>query len=106
MIYRASGDDFEACVECILEGPTTSSILSMLNAMFSKQPVTKLEVDTEDMWQDMVVHYKSPTLDTMERLRIVLLNQPPIDSGGVRRQVYNYHCVRWVHHKKNVKIFF
>ena len=51
-LYHASGEDFDASMECLLEGPTLSSIVCMLNAMFSKRSVTKLEVDTEDVWQD------------------------------------------------------
>ena len=93
-LYHASGEDFDASMECLLEGPTLSSIVRMLNAMFSKRSVTKLEVDTEDVWQDMVAHYKSPRINLTKRLRIGLLDQPAIDTGGVRRQVYNtvYDC--------------
>lgn len=88
-VYRSSGDNFETSVDCLLEGPTLSSIMNMLNEEFDQQPVIKLQVDPNDIWHDMVVQYKSPKMDVKKQLRLSLLNQPAIDTGGVRRHVYN-----------------
>ena len=85
-VYRASGDNFVVSVDCILEGPTLSTIVNMMNDQFQQRPVKKLEVDPDVVWQDMVVQYKSPKMDIMKQLRLTLLNQPAIDTGG---HVYN-----------------
>lgn len=88
-VYRSSGDNFESSVNCLLEGPTLSSIMQMLNEEFRQRPVIKVQVDPEDVWQDMVVQYKSPKMDLTKQIRICLLGQPAIDTGGVRCQVFN-----------------
>ena len=88
-VYRCSGDNLEASMDCLLEGPTLSSIVRLLNERFREQPVIKLQVDQDSVWEDMVVHYKSPRMDVTKPLRLSVLNQPAIDTGGVRRQVYN-----------------
>ena len=87
-VYLASGKNFDASMECLLEGPTTTSLLSMMNALFRPFSVIKIQVDPDDIWQDMVVQYKSPRMDLMKCLRIKLEGQPALDTGGVRRLVY------------------
>ena len=59
----------------------------MVNARFRNLPRTKLSVDFDDMWRDVVAAYKSP-MSFQTQLRITLDGKPPIDTGGVRRQVY------------------
>ena len=88
-VYRASGDNFVVSVDCILEGPTLSTIVNMMNDQFQQRPVKKVEVDPDVVWQDMVVQYKSPNMDITKQLRLTLLNQPAIDTGGVHCHVYN-----------------
>ena len=39
-------------------------------------------------WADLVGHYKSPSSTTDRPIRIVLDNQPALDTGGVRHQRY------------------
>ena len=87
-VYLASGKNFDASMECLLEGPTTTSLLSMMNALFRPFSVIKIQVETDNIWQDMVVQYKSPRMDLMKCLRIKLEGQPALDTGGVRRLVY------------------
>ena len=90
-VFRASGDDFDASLECLLDGPTLNSIIRMLNNQFNQQPTVKLQVDPEDAWYDVVTLYKSKKLDVTKRLRVSLHQQPVLDTGGVRRQLYS--CV-------------
>lgn len=88
-VYHASGGDVDASNVCLSTGPTIGSILIMLKAVFDRALVIKTEVDSDELWKDMVVLYKSPRIDVTKRLRIRLENQPPLDTGGVRCMVYS-----------------
>jgi hypothetical protein len=100
-VYRASGDDFEASMECMLGGPT---IITLLNNSFEQQSSVKIKVDEDDVWQDIVVHYKSPAVDLRKKLQVRVQNQPAIDTGGVRRQVYDTVFNEFVSNK-HIKLF-
>ena len=89
VVYRCSGENFESSVDCMLDGPTLLSIVNMLNIHFHEQPVIKVQVNQDDVWEDMVVQYKSPRMDVTKQLQLTVLDQPAIDTGGVRQQVYN-----------------
>lgn len=88
-VFCASGHDFNTSMDCLLEGPTLSSILNLLNDQFEQQPASKIQTYPDDAWQDMVIKYKSPKIDLTRPLRVVLRDQPALDTGGVRQQVYN-----------------
>ena len=59
----------------------------------------KVEIDSDDIWQDMVCHYKSTKMNVMKKLRIRLLAQPALDTGGVRRMVYSAVYTDFVNNK-------
>ena len=86
-IYRLSGSDYSLTSSCLLHGPTLPSIIHMCHKRFAKMPRTKLYVDSLDIWSDMVAQYKG-NVNFLSQLRITLDNQPAIDTGGIRRQVY------------------
>ena len=88
-IFRLCGDDFDSSVDCLLAGPTLSSILKVVDARFAELPKKKVEIDPDDAWADTVAYYKSPQLNLNKRVRVVLGSQPPVDTGGVRRQLYS-----------------
>ncbi len=87
-VYDASGKNFEISMECLSQGPTLNSIVAMLNERMKIAERSKIDVDADDIWQDMIVFYKSPTFDSTRQLRIRLGNIPAIDTGGVRRQIF------------------
>ena len=90
-IYKFSGSDYEASRKCLAAGgPTLASVLNMVNKMFEHYPKTKCYIDSEDAWGDLLAQYKSSTMNINSQLRVTLNNQPPIDTGGVRRQVYTH----------------
>ena len=60
----------------------------MINKRMEQYSTLKVNIDFEDMWPDMVSLYKNRSMDFSCRLRLILHGKPPIDSGGVRRQVY------------------
>ena len=62
-IYRATGDNFEANMDCMLAGPTLPGNITVLQKRFERQSPVKVKVDVDDVWQDMIVNYKSPALD-------------------------------------------
>lgn len=88
-VYHATGNNFDESMECLLEGPTINSILFILKDAFENVPTVKVEVDPDELWQDIVVLYKSSRMDVTKRLRIHFQNQPALDTGGVRRMVYS-----------------
>lgn len=88
-IYRASGDNFDASLNCLMEGPTLVSILDMLEDRSLTQQAIKVTVDLNDAWQDLIAHYKSPRIDLTKRVRVAVCDSPAVDAGGVRCQVYN-----------------
>ena len=88
-ILTASGDNLEASSECLCSGPTLASILEMLKSRFQGEAVIKLRVDSEDAWQDTVTFYKSQRVDVSKQLQVQLNNQPALDTGGVRSQLYS-----------------
>ena len=82
--FRASGHDFSAIMDLLLEGPMLSSILSFLNDQFEHQPASRIETYPEDVWQDVVIKHKPPKMDLTNPLHVMLLHQPALDTGGVR----------------------
>ncbi|XP_019855226.1 PREDICTED: uncharacterized protein LOC109584088 [Amphimedon queenslandica] len=86
-IYLLSGSNYAASVSCLAEGPTLSSIQQMCKLRFSNLPSRKVAVNSDTLWEDMVAEYKGGAI-CHSKLRISIDNQPAIDTGGVRRQVY------------------
>ena len=102
--FRMSGDDFDSSVECLLAGPTLSSIRKMVGAKFAELPKKKVEIDPDDAWADVVAHYKSSQLNLNKRIRVVLGSQPPVDTGGVCRQLYSTVFAEFAENK-HIRLF-
>lgn len=89
-IYKISGENFTVSMECLLSGPTLQSILMIMHRRYAEQPVIK--VDVEDItvaWEDAVTFYKSSRFDISKQIRVRINDQPVIDVGGVRAQLYS-----------------
>jgi len=87
-IYMLSGNNYDHTLQCLLEGPTLNSIITLMNNYFETKPVAKIQVDLNSAWDDLIAYYKSSKIDFDLRIRISLTDQVTIDTGGVRRQVY------------------
>ena len=87
-IYTFFGGNFDAASQALLHGPTLNSILDVSNKRFEVMPMLKLRIDSDDLWSDLVSEYKSGRMNFQHQVRVRLDNQPPVDTGGVRRQVY------------------
>ena len=59
-LYQLSGENFDDCVDCLLNGP--SDLLKAVNKRYQLFPTTKVAIDSEDMWVDMLAVYKCFTL--------------------------------------------
>ena len=78
-LYQLSGENFDDCVECLLNGPTSDLLLKVVNNRYLRFPTTKVAIDSEDMWADMLAIYNCFTLGE-RRLRISLDNGPALDT--------------------------
>uniref|UniRef100_A0A1X7UXI7 HECT domain-containing protein n=1 Tax=Amphimedon queenslandica TaxID=400682 RepID=A0A1X7UXI7_AMPQE len=59
----------------------------------------KVIIDADDVWQDILVHYKSGKVDLEKQLRIKISHAPANDTGGVRRQIYSTVYSDFQHNK-------
>lgn len=48
----------------------------------------KLRVDEDDILNDAIAYYKSPSFDPTRPLRIQFTGQPAVDTGGVKREFF------------------
>lgn len=87
-VYKASLKSYESTMECLLEGPTIASLLNLLKERLRASSAMKVTVDPNDLWQDLLAHYKSPYLDISKGIRFRFQGMPVVDTGGVRRQVF------------------
>jgi len=87
-VFDLSDYDFEKTMECLLEGPTIQGLVRLHQKMFCGKPAAKFYIDSDDLWPDMVGYYKTG-VNTSKPIRVILDEQPAIDTGGVRRQVFS-----------------
>ena len=88
-VYHLAGHSFEKSVDCLCEGPTLESLLTLFKESYVDRRPTKVFVDSDDVWADMAGHYKMASLDVSNPVRIVLDGSPAIDIGGVRREIFS-----------------
>lgn len=48
----------------------------------------KLRIDEDDILNDAIAYYKSPSFDPTRPLRIQFPGQPAVDTGGVKREFF------------------
>ena len=103
-VYSLADDEFNVAMECLLEGPTLDGLLALLRKRFDGKPLSKVYVDADDLWSDMVGQYKYTGNITKNAIKVVIDDQPAIDTGGVRRQVYT-NLFEIFSENKHVKLF-
>lgn len=104
-IFQFSGNDFESSMECLIAGPTVESLLKFTSSKYATYQPVKVHVDEEEMWSDLVAFYKAPKPDSLLcQLKVSLVRQPAVDTGGVRRQVYT-SVFQELSDNKHVKLF-
>ena len=87
-VYHLAGHSFEKSVDCLFEGPTLESLLTLFKESYVDRRPNKVFVDSDDVWADMVGYYTMASLDVSNPVRIVLDRSPAIDIGGVRRDIF------------------
>ena len=81
-------------MECLIAGPTLAYILKMMRNRFASEIVAKMQVDSEEAWQDTVTYYKSLRVNVTKQLRVQLDDQLALDTGCVCSQLYS--TVYWI----------
>ena len=102
-IYHLSGNEFESAMDCLLGSISLNSLTSLLQCQIEDKAPTKLFVDLSDVWADGVGYYKCSSLDLTRPIRVIMSDQPAIDTGGVRGQFYTDVFDQFVN--KHMKIF-
>ena len=87
-VFDLCDSDFDNAMECLLEGPTIRGLIRLHQKKFNGKPGLKFYIDSDDLWSDMVGYYKSG-VNVEKPVRVILDEQPAIDTGGVRRQVFS-----------------
>ena len=91
-LYELTSGDITKTCDCILNGPSFESLVSLIT------PITdidsRLQIDEDDQVGDnlaecLLAFYKGPKYNPKHALRVCLSDQPAIDTGGVRRQVFS-----------------
>ena len=105
-VYNYSGKEFEESMECLGNGASLDSIMKMVNKQYSRSPPVKVHVDADEMWSDLLSFYKCTTAHGLDRrVRVCLDGAPPIDTGGVRRQVFTTVFSEFADNTHNYALF-
>lgn len=89
VIFDLACHDFDITMECLLSGPDLNNILKLMSKVSKTYPVVKVHIDQGETWSDLVSFYKAPNVDISKcHVRICLNDQPAIDTGGIRCQMY------------------
>ena len=89
LVYKLADGDMAAAEGCLACGPTRSSLIALLRLPILRQATVKVYLDPDYVFCDLVAYYKREgTKSSAKPIQMVLRNQPAIDTGGVRRQVF------------------
>ena len=90
-VFAESGEDVDGTTNCLIEGPTSVSISSLLRksritTSLSDSPKIRLDSDddVDDMVSAAITYYKGQEFDRLAQVRIYMRNGPSVDTGGVR----------------------
>ena len=103
-VYMITGKNYDCTLQCLLEGPTLNSVITVMNNYFEAKPTAKIQVDLNTAWDDMLAYYKSNKIDYDLRIRIALTGEVAIDTGGVRRQIYTQVYAEFAQNK-HIQLF-
>lgn len=88
MIYRLSSRNYTVTVNCLLDF-SPEIILSMMHKFYMTKPSIKVMVEEENMLEGALAFYKNNTFDPRRPLHISLIDQPAVDTGGVRQHFFH-----------------
>ena len=95
-VYAESGNNFLETTNCLVDGPTSDSIRSLLyfsriTTSMTESPRIRLEADddSDDWVSAATAYYNSANFDPHAEVRIAWRGQPAIDTGGVRPQFFS-----------------
>ncbi len=85
------GSDVLSATELLLSPPSLTDLFRKIRETNPLGERVRIEVDEEDehaMFSDAAALYKSPQFNFCSDLRVRFMNQPAVDTGGVRRQLF------------------
>ena len=95
-VYKCSNGDISCASDCILSGPSIESLVSLIRAVVitNESDGRRLRIDDDEKEGEELVDcifafYKGPRFDPQSGVRMCLMGEPAIDTGGVRRQVFS-----------------
>lgn len=91
-IYSLSGSSLSKVIECLIEGPSIESILSIAALQRSTSDSARIRLQRDDTVEDWteaaLAFYKQGKFEKSAGMRVCIYGQPAIDAGGVRRQFF------------------
>ena len=64
-------EDYDKVPQCLTNGPQLSSLLVAVNEAFQTTPRVRAEINSQDMWRDLLACYKSRRVNDASQLQIV-----------------------------------
>ena len=87
MIYKLSSRNYTVAVNCLID-LSPERILSLMQNFSMTGPPVKLRIEEEDTFEEALAFYKKISFDSTRPLRLSLVNQPAVDTGGVRKHFF------------------
>lgn len=93
-LFKISNHDAVAVTDCLI-GVNVESIIDLLRPAFIRDNPKRLRLDEEDWESDddlaesLVAFYKDSKFNPHAAIRVCIPNQPVIDTGGARRQLFS-----------------
>ena len=88
MIYKLSSRNYKVAVNCLLN-LSPERILSLMQKFNMKRPPIKLRIEEDDIFEDALAFHKAVSFDSTRPLHLSLVNQPAVDTGGIKRQFFH-----------------
>ena len=72
---------------CLSDPPSfNDALVSHRPKYISQEGVNRINVDRETLWEDSIITFKSPKLDTRGTLRVRFAGEAGLDAGGLRME--------------------
>ena len=101
LLELTKGNSNVVC-DILLEGLTVSNIMHLWKHSIASHEVKRISLgayNPEHAAEELLSFYKSSKLNPFTVVRISIGNQPVIDTGGVRRQLYSDALIRIANNK-------
>jgi len=66
--YKFLCEDYDKVSQCLMDGPQISSLLIAVGEAFESFPRIRAEIDSQDVWRDLLACYKSGKVNDASQL--------------------------------------